>query len=249
MNLIAARMPARAAGLFIVVSLVAYGAAGCGGGEESRVSNHPPITGAHANAVAVAINLQRSDFAAGTKAVPQPFTGKERREERAEERRCYGKITPSLADRKSDAFLEQTGHGTRGTTSQVIIRPSTTDAQTVLAKSRKGQTQSCLARELRRALAHTGFRDLGGAYPRIGHTAVSTLPVSASGSDGSVAWRYTTSLAVARHTFPEYQDAVVFAYGQAEVYLVSFGIGHPFPVDKERSLVTFLLERARLHAR
>jgi hypothetical protein len=233
------------------VSLVlGAGLLGCSaGGGEAAASSHTAITSLRAHAVAAAINLERSDFPASANALPQPDPTKERRESLAEERRCYGITIPAWADLVSDSFFEHTGHGSRVITSQVIIRRSPADAQSDLSRSRSHRAQLCFARELRRALARIRFHDLGRARPTLGPTVVSPLAVSASGADGSVAWRYVTGLNVGPVKFSAYQDVVTFAYGQDQVFLVSFGIREPYPIERQRSLVSFLLERARLHTR
>ena len=242
-------MPATARAMsvaLVAAAVCGLGVVACGTGEQTSRA-HTSIARTRAHSVASAINLRREDFPRSAKAVPQPLTSNELHEGRVEERRCYGRNFVEWADVRSDAFVELTGHGTRVTTSQVIVRHSAPEAQSVLARSRNHRTQTCLARELRRALAHTPFRDLGGAYPSVGHMSVSALPITVPRSDGSAAWRYTTALAAAGRRFRQYEDLVVFVYGQDEVYLVAAGYSRPYPPDKERSLAAFLLERARMH--
>jgi hypothetical protein len=222
---------------------------GCAGGAESAASSATSITRGRADAVAAAISLQRNDFPASAKAVPHASPAKESRESRAEERRCYGAVIPAWAHAVSKSFLEQTESGTRGTTSQVIIRRSAKEARLDLSRSATHGAQLCLAREVRRALANTRFHNLGDNRPTLGRTVVNALPVSVPGADGSAAWRYVTELRIGRIRSRAHQDVVVFAYGQDEAWLISFGIGRPYPTDQERSLAVFLLERARLHTR
>jgi hypothetical protein len=239
----------------IVLALTAGVIAGCGGhgatgttaatrtGKPAKPSTSQDSSpGARARAVAFAraVNLRASDVPGLRVSHRKPKHSASERETERRLERCVGiSSSDQLLEAGSSDFERTGGISQFSVSSNVSVSRSATIAHRELARLRGSHARACLQHYLALLLRGPSFR--GAA---VGPVRVQEGTPPATGANGSVGMRISTSITVRRIPIPFYMDILGFVYGPAEVSLMSTGVPIPFPAPTQQRLFLALLARA-----
>jgi hypothetical protein len=239
----------------ILLALAAGAVAGCGGHGALRATSGTRSSatsttrggseGARARAVAFAqaVNLRASDVPGLRASHRHPRHSAAERETERRLERCVGISSADQLLEAGSSNFERTGGISQFTvSSNVSVSRSAEIARRELTRLRSSHAKECLQHYLGLLLRGPSFR---GAL--IGPVKIQEGTPPASGANGSVGMRISTSITVRRIPIPFYTDILGFVYGPAEVSLMSTGVPIPFPAPTQQRLFLALLARAAAH--
>jgi hypothetical protein len=207
------------------------------------VASHRTISRSEALAVARAISLRPSDLPTLV-AESNPITAQFLRDQAAAAA-CEGTSPPSedFALAQSNRFAYSTSHAALSIQSVTKIAPSVSVVASDLAAAERPHALACVT-----SLALARLR----ATLPMNETATASyqlVKLHESVTDGSFGARVIITLHVRRGgtttNVPIYTVVVAFAYGQAEVSLVTETVRAPPPLSLEERLAAILVTRAR----
>jgi hypothetical protein len=236
-----------------VLALAAGAIAGCGGHGAVRpvgstrsattsTTQRGTSTGERARAIAFAraVNLRASDVPGLRVSHRQPKHSAAERETERQLERCVGiSSSDQLLEAGSADFERAGGISQFSVSSNVSVSLSAAIARRELARLRSSHAKACLQHYLGVLLRGPSFH---GAV--IGPVRIQEGTPPATGANGSVGMRISTSITVRRIPIPFYMDILGFVYGPAEVSLMSTGVPVPFPAPTQQRLFLALLSRA-----
>jgi hypothetical protein len=165
----------------------------------------------------------------------------DRRTER-ELARCVGvSATGQVLEAASPDFEHAGGISHFDVSSNVSVSRTPALAARELARLRGSRAKRCLKHYLAVLLNSSLSRAI------VGPVSVQEGTPPAAGAGASVGLRISTSLTVRSIPIPFYLDILGFAYGSAQVSLMSTGVPVPFPAATQQRLFLTLLARAKSH--
>jgi hypothetical protein len=211
-------------------------------------------TKAQAIAFAHAVNLTAADvpgFTATSEHGHEHETAAGKRLEH-ELQQCTGGTLTShsgLAEVNSPHFKLQRSVLSFGVESKVSVAQTPIQATRELKSMRGNHIRGCLSHYLSALLRDQLIKEKSypGAIPPVSISISQGTPPS-PGATGSFGWRVTATITVRGVKLPFYMDILGFAYGRAEVSLISTGALRPFPAAAQEHLYWLLLKRAEAHS-
>ncbi|MFI5008764.1 MAG: hypothetical protein ACHQDY_00650 [Solirubrobacterales bacterium] len=159
--------------------------------------------------------------------------------------KCVGALGAgkAVAEASSKDFKLERGIVNLSVHSEVSVAPSPALAAKNLTALRGKHVRACLSHYLNAYFK--GRADRGATF---GPVSIQSGAPPAPGAAGSFGWRIAGTVSLHSTTIPFYFDILSFAYGPAEVTLLSSGLLEPFPAKAQEKLFSLLVTRARDHS-
>ena len=134
------------------------------------------------------------------------------------------------------------GNGSVMVASDVQVMPSVRNVRRDLAAIRSPRAESCFRQEFARMVA----QGMGGVT--VSGLQLQPFHLSAPGTDGSFGYHFAVVMTSGTQSMQVTGDELGFALGRAEVSLLTWAFGQPFPPTLEGHFFRLLTDRAVAHA-